>query len=45
MKLKAYQEETLATLARFFREARISGPKAAYEAIVREPDHKARLGR
>jgi type III restriction enzyme len=45
MKLKAYQEETLATLARFFREARIGGPKAAYESIVREPDHKARLGR
>jgi type III restriction enzyme len=45
MKLKRYQEETLATLARFFRDARISGPKASYEAITREPDHKARLGR
>jgi type III restriction enzyme len=33
------------SLARFFREARIVGPKAAYESIVREPDHKARLGR
>jgi len=45
MELKDYQKETLATLGRFFREARVSGPKAAYETIVREPDHKARLGR
>jgi type III restriction enzyme len=45
MELKTYQKDTLATLARFFRDARISGPKAAYETIVREPDHKARLGR
>jgi type III restriction enzyme len=44
MKLKCYQLETLDTLARFFRDARISGPKAAYEAIVREPGHKERLG-
>jgi len=45
MRLKDYQQETLGTLGRFFREARISGPTAAYETIVREPDHKARLGR
>jgi type III restriction enzyme len=45
MELKRYQKDTLATLTRFFREARINGPKVAYEAIVREPDHKARLGR
>jgi type III restriction enzyme len=45
MKLKNYQQDTLGTLSRFFRNARISGPKVAYEAIVREPDHKARLGR
>jgi type III restriction enzyme len=45
MKLKKYQEQTLATLACFFRQARISGPKVAYEAIVREPEQKARLGR
>ncbi|MBI3758773.1 MAG: DEAD/DEAH box helicase family protein, partial [Deltaproteobacteria bacterium] len=45
MELKDYQKETLATLSRFFRDARIGGPKAAYEAIVREPEHKARLGR
>lgn len=45
MKLKGYQEETLSTLARFFREARIGGPKAAYKTIVSESDHKIRLGR
>ena len=45
MKLKDYQEATLAVLARFFRDTRIAGPKAAYETIVREPDQKARLGR
>jgi type III restriction enzyme len=45
MELKAYQKDTLDTLARFFRDARVSGPKAAYEAIVREPEHSARLGR
>jgi type III restriction enzyme len=32
MELKNYQNETLATLARFFQEARVGGPKAAYEA-------------
>jgi type III restriction enzyme len=45
MDLKRYQQDTLATLARFFRDARIHGPKAAYEAIVCEPGHKERLGR
>jgi type III restriction enzyme len=45
MRLKDYQQDTLGTLGRFFTDARVSGPKAAYEAIVREPDHKARLGR
>ena len=44
MQLKDYQKETLATLARFFRDARIGGPKVAYEAIVNEPVQKARLG-
>ena len=43
MKLKDYQKATLATLRRFLEEARISGPKAAYEAITTEPDLAARL--
>jgi len=45
VELKDYQKETLATLSRFFREARVGGPKAAYETIVNEPAQKARLGR
>lgn len=45
MELKDYQKETLATLARFFRDARVGGPKVAYETIVNEPSQKARLGR
>ena len=45
MELKGYQKETLATLARFFRDARIGGPKVAYETIVNEVAQKARLGR
>lgn len=45
MKLKSYQSDTLATLRRFFEEARIAGPKAAYEAITGEPEHAKRLGR
>jgi type III restriction enzyme len=44
MRLKDYQQDMHGTLGRFFRVARVSGPNAAYEAIVREPDHKARLG-
>ena len=43
MKLKNYQAETLAILRRFFEEARIVGPKAAYEAITQEPEQEARL--
>ncbi len=45
MELKDYQKETLATLARFFRDARVGGPKVAYESIVNEPAQKTRLGR
>ena len=45
MQLKQYQTETLAILRRFFEEARIAGPKAAYEALVSEPDQASRLGR
>lgn len=43
MKLKDYQKASLATLREFFEEARISGPKAAYETITADPDLAARL--
>ncbi|WGR61353.1 restriction endonuclease subunit R [Paracoccus ferrooxidans] len=43
MKLKDYQKASLATLRRFLEEARITGPKAAYEAITAEPALAARL--
>ena len=45
MKLKQYQTDTLSVLRRFFEEARVAGPKGAYEAITREPDQAKRLGR
>ena len=45
MKLKEYQAETLAVLRRFFEEARVAGPKNAYEAITRAPEQAERLGR
>lgn len=44
MQLKQYQADTLAILRRFFEEARIAGPKAAYEAITKEPEQAGRLG-
>lgn len=43
MKLKGYQKASLATLRRYLEEARISGPKAAYEQITSEPDLTKRL--
>ena len=45
MQLKQYQTDTLAVLRRFFEEARIGGPKGAYEAITKEPEQAGRLGR
>ncbi|MFI9653101.1 DEAD/DEAH box helicase family protein [Guyparkeria sp. GHLCS8-2] len=45
MRLKQYQTNTLSTLRRFFEEARIAGPKGAYEAITKEPEQAKRLGR
>ncbi len=45
MKLKQYQTDTLSILRRFFEEARVAGPKQAYEAITQEPDQAKRLGR
>ncbi|OHC47151.1 MAG: restriction endonuclease subunit R [Rhodobacteraceae bacterium GWF1_65_7] len=45
MKLKQYQTDTLSTLRRFLEEARVAGPKGAYEAITKEPEQAKRLGR
>ena len=45
MQLKQYQDDTLAVLRRFFEEARMAGPKNAYETITKEPDYADRLGR
>ena len=44
MELKQYQIDTLTMLRRFLEEARIAGPRNAYEAITREPEQAARLG-
>jgi type III restriction enzyme len=44
MQLKRYQADTLSVLRRFFEEARVAGPKNAYEAITREPEQAGRLG-
>ena len=44
MRLKHYQADTLAVLRRFFEQARIAGPKAAYEALIAEPELAGRLG-
>ena len=45
MKLKQYQIETLAVLRRFLEEARVGGPKGAYELITGEEEQVRRLGR
>lgn len=45
MKLKQYQTDTLSTLRRFLEEARVAGPKGAYEAITKAPEQARRLGR
>ena len=45
MQLKQYQVDTLSTLQRFFEDARLAGPKNAYETITREPENADRLGR
>ena len=44
MQLKQFQIDTLSVLSRFFEEARIAGPKNAYEAITEEPEQASRLG-
>ena len=43
VELKRYQSETLAVLRRFLEDARVAGPRGAYEAITREPEQAARL--
>ncbi|MBC6437707.1 MAG: DEAD/DEAH box helicase family protein [Rhodobacteraceae bacterium] len=43
MNLKEYQKAALATLRRFLEEARLKGPKAAYEAITAEAELATRL--
>ncbi|MDH7784159.1 type III restriction enzyme [Ochrobactrum sp. 19YEA23] len=43
MELKTYQKETLGTLRSFLEQARIKGPRAAYEEIVAEPAMAKRL--
>lgn len=43
MNLKTYQKASLNTLRRFFEEARVVGPKAAYERLTAEPALAARL--
>ncbi len=45
MQLKQYQADALAVLRRFFEEARMAGPKNAYETITKEPEYAERLGR
>ena len=45
MQLKQYQIDTLSVLRRFFEDARVAGPKNAYETITREPELADRLGR
>ena len=45
MQLKQYQANALAVLRRFFEEARMAGPKNAYETITKEPEYADRLGR
>ncbi len=45
MQLKQYQADALSVLRRFFEEARMAGPKNAYETITKEPEYADRLGR
>ena len=45
MQLKRFQTDTLSVLRRFFEDARVAGPKNAYETITSEPEHADRLRR
>ena len=44
MELKQYQSDTLSLLRRFFEEARIAGPRSAFETVTQEPEIAERLG-
>jgi len=43
VELKRYQADTLAILRTFLEEARVAGPKAAYESITGAPEQANRL--
>ena len=43
MKLKQYQQDTVNTLSKFFKEARLRGPKEAFERITQEEEQAKRL--
>lgn len=43
MKLKRYQQQTIDTLTTFLAEARLRGPKDAFEAIISEEEQAKRL--
>ena len=45
MQLKQYQTDTLSVLQQFFEDARVAGPKNAYEAITQGTEFADRLGR
>jgi len=45
VQLKQFQADALSVLQRFLEEARVAGPKNAYEGITKEPDLEVRLGR
>src|SRR5271165_3168768 len=45
MQIKDFQKETLNALASFLAEARVVGPKVAYETQVREAERRKRLTR
>lgn len=45
MQLKPYQTDTLIVLRRFLEEARVAGPKNAYDSVTSEPEQAKRLGR
>ncbi|WP_210163300.1 DEAD/DEAH box helicase [Niveispirillum irakense] len=45
MQLKQYQQDTIATLRRFFEEARVGGARNAFQQVTSAPDQAKRLGR
>ena len=45
MKLKQYQTDTLDILRCFLEEARVAGPKNAYDSVTKVPEQAKRLGR